>query len=166
MSERIVVDPVTRIEGHLRIEAQMDGQNIAQAYSSGTSVRGLEIILRGRDPRDAWAFAQRICGVCTLVHGMASVRAVEDAQCAFFAILCNLEKQQQSHRQAHSGGALFADPNVGREMSVERLEEALRCNLKRRIQSRRPDIAGFLFCFGFHTGKHVQLGHAQTKLQV
>jgi hydrogenase large subunit len=79
MSERIVVDPVTRIEGHLRIEAQMDGQNIAQAYSSGTSVRGLEIILRGRDPRDAWAFAQRICGVCTLVHGIASVRAVEDA---------------------------------------------------------------------------------------
>ena len=79
MSERVVVDPITRIEGHLRIEAQMDGENIAQAYSSGTMVRGLEIILRGRDPRDAWAFAQRICGVCTLVHGMASVRAVEAA---------------------------------------------------------------------------------------
>ncbi|CRI63491.1 Uptake hydrogenase, large subunit [Thiocapsa sp. KS1] len=79
MSERIVVDPVTRIEGHLRIEAQMDGENIAQAYSSGTSVRGLETILKGRDPRDAWAFAQRICGVCTLVHGIASVRSVEDA---------------------------------------------------------------------------------------
>ena len=77
MSERIVVDPITRIEGHLRIEAQMEGENIAQAYSSGTMVRGLEIILRGRDPRDAWAFAQRICGVCTLVHGIASVRAVE-----------------------------------------------------------------------------------------
>ena len=79
MSERIVVDPITRIEGHLRIEAQMDGENIAQAYSSGTMVRGLEIILRGRDPRDAWAFAQRICGVCTLVHGLASVRSVEAA---------------------------------------------------------------------------------------
>ncbi len=79
MTERVVVDPVTRIEGHLRIEAQMEGDRIAQAYSSGTSVRGIEIILRGRDPRDAWAFAQRICGVCTLVHGMASVRAVEDA---------------------------------------------------------------------------------------
>jgi len=79
MSERIVVDPITRIEGHLRIEAQMEGENIAQAYSSGTMVRGLEIILRGRDPRDAWAFAQRICGVCTLVHGIASVRAVEAA---------------------------------------------------------------------------------------
>lgn len=79
MSERIVVDPITRIEGHLRIEAQMDGQRIAQAWSSGTMVRGIEIILKGRDPRDAWAFAQRICGVCTLVHGIASVRAVENA---------------------------------------------------------------------------------------
>jgi hydrogenase large subunit len=79
MSERVVVDPITRIEGHLRIEARMDGENIAEAYSSGTMVRGLEIILRGRDPRDAWAFTQRICGVCTLVHGIASVRAVEAA---------------------------------------------------------------------------------------
>jgi len=78
-TSRLVVDPVTRIEGHLRIEAQLEGDTIAQAYSSGTMVRGIEIILRGRDPRDAWAFAQRICGVCTLVHGMASVRAVEDA---------------------------------------------------------------------------------------
>ncbi len=77
--KRIVVDPITRIEGHLRIEAQMEGNKIGQAYSSGTMVRGLEIILRERDPRDAWAFAQRICGVCTLVHGIASVRAVEDA---------------------------------------------------------------------------------------
>ena len=79
MTKRIVVDPITRIEGHLRIEAQMDGDSIAQAYSSGTMVRGIEIILRGRDPRDAWAFAQRICGVCTLVHGIASVRSVENA---------------------------------------------------------------------------------------
>ncbi len=78
-SQRIVVDPITRIEGHLRIEAEMDGANIAKAYSSGTMVRGIETILKGRDPRDAWAFAQRICGVCTLVHGIASVRAVEDA---------------------------------------------------------------------------------------
>jgi len=79
MGERLVVDPVTRIEGHLRLEAELDGTRIARAYSSGTSVRGIEIILQGRDPRDAWAFAQRICGVCTLVHGMASIRAVEDA---------------------------------------------------------------------------------------
>jgi hydrogenase large subunit len=79
MTERIVVDPITRIEGHLRIEAQMDGDRIAQAYSAGTMVRGIEVILRGRDPRDAWAFAQRICGVCTLVHGLASIRSVENA---------------------------------------------------------------------------------------
>jgi len=79
MTERIVVDPITRIEGHLRIEARMEGDKIAQAYSAGTMVRGIELILKGRDPRDAWAFTQRICGVCTLVHGIASVRAVENA---------------------------------------------------------------------------------------
>jgi hydrogenase large subunit len=78
-TQTVVVDPITRIEGHLRIEAQMDGNVITRATSSGTMVRGVEIILRDRDPRDAWAFAQRICGVCTLVHGIASVRAVEDA---------------------------------------------------------------------------------------
>jgi hydrogenase large subunit len=79
-AQRIVVDPITRIEGHLRIEAETDADGkITQAYSAGTMVRGIEIILRGRDPRDAWAFAQRICGVCTLVHGIASVRSVEDA---------------------------------------------------------------------------------------
>ncbi len=79
MSERLVIDPITRIEGHLRIEAQMKDGVIEEAYSAGTMVRGLELILRGRDPRDAWAFAQRICGVCTVVHAIASVRAVEDA---------------------------------------------------------------------------------------
>jgi hydrogenase large subunit len=79
-AQRIVVDPITRIEGHLRIEAETDASGkITSAYSAGTMVRGIEIILRGRDPRDAWAFAQRICGVCTLVHGLASVRSVEDA---------------------------------------------------------------------------------------
>ncbi|MEC3862769.1 nickel-dependent hydrogenase large subunit [Mesobacterium sp. TK19101] len=80
MNERVVVDPITRIEGHLRIEAETaaDG-SITNAYSSGTMVRGIELILKDRDPRDAWAFAQRICGVCTLVHGIASVRSVENA---------------------------------------------------------------------------------------
>ncbi|HEC21862.1 MAG TPA: nickel-dependent hydrogenase large subunit [Chloroflexi bacterium] len=80
MAQRIVVDPITRIEGHLRIEAELDESNtIVSAYSSGTMVRGIEIILRGRDPRDAWAFTQRACGVCTTVHSFASIRAVEDA---------------------------------------------------------------------------------------
>ena len=80
MNARVVVDPITRIEGHLRIEAQTNSEGaITGAYSSGTMVRGIELILNGRDPREAWAFAQRICGVCTLVHGIASVRAVENA---------------------------------------------------------------------------------------
>jgi Ni,Fe-hydrogenase I large subunit len=76
---RIVVDPVTRIEGHLRIEAQVDGGIISDAWSSGTMFRGIELIVRGRDPREAWIWAQRICGVCTAVHALASVNAVEDA---------------------------------------------------------------------------------------
>jgi hydrogenase large subunit len=76
---KLVIDPVTRIEGHLRIEAQVDGGQVADAWSSGTMFRGIELILRGRDPREAWIWAQRICGVCTTVHALASVRAVEDA---------------------------------------------------------------------------------------
>jgi len=78
--KRIVVDPVTRIEGHLRIEVNVDDKNVIRnAVSTGTMWRGLEVILKGRDPRDAWAFTERICGVCTGVHALASVRAVEDA---------------------------------------------------------------------------------------
>jgi len=76
---RVVVDPVTRIEGHLRIEAEVDGGAVRDAWSSSTMFRGIEIILKGRDPRDAWAFTQRICGVCTTVHAIASIRAVENA---------------------------------------------------------------------------------------
>ncbi|MGZ5008863.1 MAG: nickel-dependent hydrogenase large subunit [Methylobacter sp.] len=77
---RVVVDPVTRIEGHMRCEVNIDDDNIIRnAISSGTMWRGLEVILKGRDPRDAWAFVQRICGVCTGTHALTSVRAVEDA---------------------------------------------------------------------------------------
>ena len=75
----VVVDPVTRIEGHLRIEAEVDGGAVKEAWSSSTMFRGIELILKGRDPRDAWAFTQRICGVCTTVHAIASIRAVENA---------------------------------------------------------------------------------------
>jgi Ni,Fe-hydrogenase I large subunit len=75
----VVVDPVTRIEGHLRIEAEVDGGRVTDAWSSSTMFRGIELILSGRDPRDAWAFCQRICGVCTTVHAIASIRAVENA---------------------------------------------------------------------------------------
>lgn len=76
---RIVIDPVTRIEGHLRIEAQIDAGVVTDAWSAGTMFRGLETILRGRDPREAWMYAQRVCGVCTTVHAICSVRAVENA---------------------------------------------------------------------------------------
>jgi Ni,Fe-hydrogenase I large subunit len=76
---KVVVDPITRIEGHLRIEAQADNGRITGAWATSTQFRGLELVMQGRDPRDAWAFAQRICGVCTVVHAVASCRAVEDA---------------------------------------------------------------------------------------
>src|SRR5512140_3233718 len=79
MCKRIVVDPVTRIEGHLRIDVEVDGGRVANAWSSGQMFRGIEEILKGRDPRDAWLFTQRFCGVCTTVHAIASVRAVENA---------------------------------------------------------------------------------------
>src|SRR5215468_4895100 len=76
---RIIIDPVTRIEGHLRVDVEVDGGVVSRAWASCTMWRGIENILLGRDPREAWLFAQRFCGVCTTVHAMASVRAVEDA---------------------------------------------------------------------------------------
>jgi len=77
---RVVVDPVTRIEGHMRCEVNVDENNVIRnAVSTGTMWRGLEVILKNRDPRDAWAFTERICGVCTGTHALTSVRAVEDA---------------------------------------------------------------------------------------
>jgi hydrogenase large subunit len=79
MSKRITIDPITRIEGHLRIDVEVDNNAVSNAWASCTMWRGIEKILNGRDPRDAWLFTQRFCGVCTTVHAMASVRAVEDA---------------------------------------------------------------------------------------
>src|SRR5678816_393709 len=79
MAKRITVDPVTRIEGHLRIDVEVDGGKVQQAWASGQMWRGIENILLGRDPRDAWLFTQRFCGVCTTVHAIASVRSVENA---------------------------------------------------------------------------------------
>jgi [NiFe] hydrogenase large subunit/hydrogenase large subunit len=76
---KIVVDPITRIEGHLRIEAEVNGGMVTDAWSSSTMFRGIETILKNRDPRDAWYFTQRFCGVCTTVHSIASIRAVENA---------------------------------------------------------------------------------------
>jgi len=79
MSKRITVDPVTRIEGHLRIDCEVDDGRISKAWSSGQMWRGIELILKGKDPREAWLYTQRICGVCTTVHALASVRSVENA---------------------------------------------------------------------------------------
>ena len=79
MATRITVDPVTRIEGHLRIDCEVNDGKVTNAWSSGQMWRGIELILQGRDPRDAWVFTQRICGVCTTVHAVVSVRAVENA---------------------------------------------------------------------------------------
>ncbi len=79
MARKITVDPITRIEGHLRIDVEIEGGRVTDAWSSAQMWRGIEIILRGKDPRDAWAFTQRICGVCTTVHALTSVRAVENA---------------------------------------------------------------------------------------
>ncbi len=79
MAKRIVVDPMTRIEGHLRVDVEVDNGKVTKAWSSGQMWRGIELILEGRDPRDAWIFTQRICGVCTTVHAIVSVRAVENA---------------------------------------------------------------------------------------
>lgn len=75
----IVVDPITRIEGHLRIEVEVENGRVKDARSAATLFRGLEMILKGRDPRDAQHFTQRTCGVCTYTHALASTRALEDA---------------------------------------------------------------------------------------
>ena len=79
MAQRVVIDPLTRIEGHLRIELESEGGKISKAWSETTQFRGIETIVTGRDPRDAWAFVQRICGLCTSVHAIASINAVENA---------------------------------------------------------------------------------------
>ncbi len=75
----VVVDPLTRIEGHLRIEVECEGGKVKNVRSCGTLFRGLEIILKGRDPRDVQHFTARTCGVCTYTHALASTRALEDA---------------------------------------------------------------------------------------
>ncbi len=79
MARKITVDPLTRIEGHLRIDVEVERGKISDAWASAQMWRGIEVILKGRDPKDAWAFTQRICGVCTTVHAITSVRAVENA---------------------------------------------------------------------------------------
>jgi len=90
MAKRLVIDPITRIEGHLRIETEIENGKVVNAYSIGTTFRGIEVILKGRTALDAWLFAQRICGVCTTVHAMACVRSVEDATNTKIPLLAQL----------------------------------------------------------------------------
>lgn len=75
----ITLDPVTRIEGHLRMDVEIDGGKVIKAWSSAQMWRGIEVILKGREPQDAWSYVQRFCGVCTTVHAISSIRAVEHA---------------------------------------------------------------------------------------
>ncbi|NWJ49065.1 MAG: nickel-dependent hydrogenase large subunit [Chloroflexi bacterium] len=100
---RIAIDPVTRIEGHLRIEVEVQDGIVTDAWSSGTMFRGIELILKDRDPRDAWVFAQRICGVCTTVHALTSVRAVENA------LNITIPENARLLRQLISGAQLVQD---------------------------------------------------------
>jgi len=79
MSKKITIDPVTRIEGHLRIDVEVDNDRVINAWSSAQMFRGIETILKGKRPEDAWSYAQRFCGVCTTVHAIASIRSVENA---------------------------------------------------------------------------------------
>lgn len=79
MAERIVIDPITRIEGHLRIEVEITNGRVSNAWNTTTLFRGYEIILKGRDPRDAWHFSHRICGICPTSHGHTASMSLEDS---------------------------------------------------------------------------------------
>ncbi len=105
-TERVVIDPITRIEGHLRIELETANQKINKAWSNSTMYRGIEEILKDRDPRDAWAFTQRVCGVCTVTHAVASIVAVENA------IGTNLPTQARMIRQLVLDSQLVHDHTV------------------------------------------------------
>ena len=79
MGKRIVIDPIPRIEGHLGIEIEVEDGKVKNAWASGTLFRGFEIILKNRDPRDAWLLTQRICGVCPTSHAHTSAMCIEDS---------------------------------------------------------------------------------------
>ncbi len=150
---RIAVDPITRIEGHLRIEIEVEDGQITDAWSSATQFRGMEIVLKGRDPRDAWLFAQRICGVCTTVHALASVRAVEDAlglrippNAHLIRNLIAGAQYIQDHvvhfYQLHAldwvdpSAALQADPNKASQLAASISEQPSSASSLKGVQSR------------------------------
>jgi hydrogenase large subunit len=155
--KRVVVDPVTRIEGHLRLEVNLDDKNVIRnAVSTGTMWRGLEVILKGLDPRDAWAFTERICGVCTGTHALTSVRAVEDALGIAIPANANIIRNiMQLNLYVHDHlvhfyhlhaldwvdvvSALSADPKKTSELAQDR--KSTRLNSSHRYISRMPSSA-------------------------
>ena len=102
---KIVIDPITRIEGHLKIEAVVENGKVKDARSSGMMFRGIEIILRGRDPRDAQRYTQRICGVCPTSHGTAATLNLDSA----FGIADKIPDNGRIMRNLLLGAAHIAD---------------------------------------------------------
>ncbi len=101
----IIIDPVSRIEGHLKLEAVVDGGKVKEAKSSGTLFRGLELIMRGRDPRDAQRITQRICGVCPTSHSTAAALNLDSA----FGIADKIPDNGRIIRNLILGAAHIAD---------------------------------------------------------
>jgi hydrogenase large subunit len=176
---RVTIDPVTRIEGHLRIDLEVDGGAVRRAWSSGTMWRGIELILNGRDPREAWVFTQRICGVCTTVHAIASVRAVENA--LGMAIPLNAQLIRNLIVAAHAlhdhvvhfyhlaaldwvdvTSALKADPAAAAKLA-ERLSEWPR-NSRQALAATKERLAGFVASGRLGIFQNGYWGHAAMKL--
>ncbi len=151
MSQRITIDPVTRIEGHLRIDCEIENGVVSKAWASGTMWRGMEEIVKNRDPRDAWMIVQRICGVCTTTHALSSVRAAESA--LNIDVPVNAQYIRNIILAAHTThdhivhfyqlsaldwvditSALQADPTKASEMHIQR---NLRANDRKYHQSER-----------------------------
>ncbi len=159
-NRRVVIDPITRIEGHLRIEVEIDENNVVQkAYSSSTLWRGIELILKGRDPRDAGLIAQRICGVCTYSHYKAGVEAVENAlgvetpyNAKLVRSLLNESLYMHDHvvHFYHLHGldwvdvvsALSADPQVASELAFEYTDRPINTGVDEltAVQQRLQDF--------------------------
>jgi quinone-reactive Ni/Fe-hydrogenase large subunit len=161
MSKRIVVDPITRIEGHLRIEVVVDDNNVVEeAYASSTLWRGIETILKGRDPRDAGFFTQRICGVCTYSHYKAGIEAVEDAlkidpplNAKLTRTLMNAALFLHDHpvHFYHLHGldwvdvvsALSADPHKAAELAFEYTPNPIACGADSLVEAQKK-VAAFV----------------------
>ena len=177
MATRLTIDPITRIEGHLRIDVEVDGGKVKDAWASCTMWRGIENILLGRDPREAWLFTQRFCGVCTTVHAIASVRAVEDAnrdphqdqpghQVREEAQDLHVQRAPPHEARAHQherDGPEAADPGLQEVQTRQDLRLPQRVHLVARQQHQRPERG--LVHHGHHVGPrdHVGIGAAHPR---